>query len=369
MGSAVSQSSQTSVRTKRKRPKQRRKKDLQKTLEEIYGDILTKEEITQYYNLYSSPKLIEECFFDFETLYEKLLDENGEVRKLKVNLAVINIQKWTESKLKTMVVSNVLRVKEGETLGFGLVHVAVLLGQHIVHWFDDGLVHLTPIKSANPNVAIELGELDIEEKCDQDKIKQFCYVISEYNTKMVYNNRSCNCHHFVRDCINALDLEFSSIMKGQLGSYLRRVRNGKLINEREFKNPITSEKIVFTSHRHLDEYVSHLLSKHPKFKEEHPYDYRLLKAFDRGYWMGHLRDRHENAKPENEDATPVWNEMFLPLFRVDPTMHTHGGNDKKMVEFELDEIDNDHSKREHYYSVVACPFGDPAHTGCFLPLD
>ncbi|EFC38267.1 predicted protein [Naegleria gruberi] len=368
MGSAISHQPTSKEDKKiKKKVKKKKQKDLQKSLEASLGNLVSPEEITQFFNLYSSPKLLEECFFDFETLYEKLLDNNGEVRKLKVNLAVINIQKWCESRLKTRLVANVLRVTERKKLGFGLVHVAILLGQYIIHWFDDGLVHLTPIKSSHPNLAVEVGELDIEEKKDQEKIKQLCFVISEYNTKMVYNNRNCNCHHFVRDCISALDLNFSSIMKGQLGNYLRRIRNGKLLTEREFCNPITQERVLFNTHKQLDEYVIDLLTKHPSFKEEHPYDFELLKAFDRGFWMGHLKDKHEKLK-QAEGLHYTWNEIFLPLIKQEEKEEIEKLPDVEETAETETIVCSSFVHSIIFHENYVCPFGDPHTVGCFLDV-
>jgi len=332
------------------------------------GAVLSKEEINQYICLYSSPKLIEEYFFDFETLYEKLLDEEGEVRKLKVSLAIINLERWSKSRLKTRVAANMLMFTEKSKLGFGLVHVAILIGQYIIHWFDDGLVHMTPIRSAHPNVAVEVGELDIQEVTDFERIKSLCYVISEYNTKMIYNNRSCNCHHFVRDCFHAMGFNLSCIMKGQLGSYLQKVRSGKLINEKVFINPITGRKTTFNSHQQLDEYTLDLFKKEPDFEELYPYDYKLLKSFDRGFWMGHLKDIH-NSHNVNIEEEMMWNEAFLPLMRRDEheskcEYHIH---EKHSVELELEDLPSFKVKPVRH--IVVCPFGDPTETGCFLSVD
>jgi hypothetical protein len=61
--------------------------------------------------------------------------------------------------------------------------------------------------------------------------------------------------------------------------------------DKEFleKFSIKSKEIEFKSHEELDHFVSDLFKVEEDFKEKYPDHYGLLKAFDRAFWLRHLK--------------------------------------------------------------------------------
>ncbi|KAL9643628.1 hypothetical protein ABK040_010240 [Willaertia magna] len=490
-------------------------KDLRKILEHVIVEPSSGSttDISHYIALYTSPEQIEKYFFNYENLYEKLLDDQtGELRKLKVQIVIVDLDGWKNRRKLSWFASKILkftkRKKEDERLvdqlllkkasrkgerkklkaekayisnnrgisigsnneeeeeierklekrgsatssvlsafedeimmnsttltsntlpynvnnnnttlrtndvtlilkdeeekisnsdnkkkkskekkkmkildeslmdSFGLVHTAIQISQYIIHWVDDSLVHISEVKSTNPNAVIEIGELDIEK--DTDKIHNLCQIIALYNQRKTYSNLHCNCHHFVHDCLDVLGMSqhLMGVMtddspNNQLGKYLRNLRNGKNLHKRVFIHPITKEKIKFKTHSQLDEYCIKLFKEIPNFKEEYPNTYALLKAYDRGFWLGHLKDRlifDKLPKGLNREEFK-WNEEFLPLFinvNNNENLITANDHDIDIQSFEDTSSDDLHDHKYGFNGTLGCPFGDPVLDGSFLTLD
>jgi hypothetical protein len=129
---------------------------------------------------------------------------------------------------------------------------------------------------------------------------------------------------------------------GQLGHHIKGLRNGN--TNKSFRDPTTKKKITFETHSQLDIFCSELFAKHggiDAFEKEHPQDFALLKAFDRGFWLGHLKDRF--SKKHRSEYT----QHFCPHSDHDTGMHF-----KQVV----NQIVGD----------LACAFGDPNETMSML---
>jgi hypothetical protein len=189
-------------------------------------------------------------------------------------------------------------------------------------------VHITATKASTPNCAIDVGTLNIDDGGDKYKLSRLCEVIADYNANRQYHNINCNCHQFTDDCMNALQM--SGEFEGQLGHYVKGLRNGN--TNRTFIDPTTKKKNTFDTHRELDIYCSNLFAKYGdriSFETNYPQDYALLKSFDRGFWLGHLKDRF--SKKHRSEYT----QHFVP--------HT-----------------------DHDTGELDCPFEDPTETMSML---
>jgi hypothetical protein len=173
-----------------------------------------------------------------------------------------------------------------------------------------------------------VGTLNIDVEGDKTKLSRLCEIIADYNANRQYHNINCNCHQFTDECMNVLNM--SGEFEGQLGKYVKGLRNGSII--KTFIDPVSKKKISFDTHRELDIFCSNLFTEHGDriiFETKYPQDYSLLKAFDRGFWLGHLKDRF-SKKHRSEYV-----QHFVP--------HTN-----------------------HDTGELDCPFGDPTETMSML---
>lgn len=75
---------------------------------------------------------------------------------------------------------------------------------------------------------------------------------------------------------------------------------------------LKKKSVVFKTHKELDLFAKELFAVDTDFQINHKYEYYLLKAYDRAFWMRHL-------KPANE-STPVDKEKYEPLEEEDGTL-------------------------------------------------
>lgn len=53
-----------------------------------------------------------------------------------------------------------------------MVHAAVQVGPFLLHWFDTSLVYVKELQSQEALLAVDIGQLDITEERDVQKLKQ-----------------------------------------------------------------------------------------------------------------------------------------------------------------------------------------------------
>lgn len=255
----------------------------------IESNIPDKSALDELVKVLGSEDAIASKFLNSEQIKVFLKD-----KPCKVKLVVVDLEKWHDHRVLAYVVGNI-----SDMLGFttyGLVHVGVQIGAYIVHWFNDSLVHFTDIASGSALLAADIGELNLNDLGDAAKLREVATICKDYNTTKKYDNKSCNCHTFVDDVLDTLQMKKDQVFEGQIGDYLKRLRTNVLA--KEFIDPITKEKKIFNKHCELDDYVNQLLKQlnmtKEQFETENPGDYSLLKAFDRAFWLGKY---HEDKKP------------------------------------------------------------------------
>ena len=106
------------------------------------------------------------------------------------------------------------------------------------------------------------------------------------------------------DILHRLKIEFD--FKGPIKNYLtKQIRTKgqssiKFKPEKEFleKFTIKTKEVEFKTHKELDQFVIDLIKTDENFKENYPDHYGLLKAFDRAFWLRHIK------YPENDKYPP-----------------------------------------------------------------
>lgn len=56
------------------------------------------------------------------------------------------------------------------------------------------------------------------------------------------------------------------------------------------KYGLKSDSYVFQTHTQLDMFVQQLIDMNSMFSIEHPHEWKLLKAFDRAFWLRYLKN-------------------------------------------------------------------------------
>jgi len=102
----------------------------------------------------------------------------------------------------------------------------------------------------------------------------------------------------------------------------KRKSEGAIV--KAFQHPETQANIIFTSHEMLDDYVKLLQTNIPDFKTKYPAHFKLLQAFDAGYWVN-----------ETEDEVAASKKRQCPFSKVaamhSTVEHHEVKNDKKVL--------------------------------------
>ncbi|KAL9654598.1 hypothetical protein ABK040_006660 [Willaertia magna] len=300
------------------------KKDIKTILKETFNNV-NDSVLDKYVTYYTDKESLKNKYFNFDSID----DFNF---KVKCKLVLIDIEEYLNNKWKARLLTNIIKLR-GNSSHFGLIHSGISIGSYMIHWFDNSLVTLNKT-TKNPNCVVDLGELDLRVEEDVEKLDKLCELIVDYNVNRMYSPLKLNCQHFVIDCMRVLKMEKE--FGGQLGEYFKSIKDGNL-STKFFINPITQERVEFLSHRQLDLYCRELFEKNPNFYKDYPNDYALLKAYDRGYWVGHVKDVFIKKVPR-----VAWEDKYIPLKGKDL------GNN------------------QYHDDVCLCCFNDPTSTGSVL---
>ena len=218
---------------------------------------------------------------DDEPLPENYFAEFTDINEIE-NLLFGNIlEDYEYFVIRLYVVKQELKTMGQKLKGFlakfvtdiGLSHIAVQINDKMVHWFDVGLVIVTPFEGSNASAVFypqkDGDEIPCIENTEENR-KKICEVILEYNCNKKYNQKNDNCQNFVEDIFDALKLDSDfKKMKGHVGDYLKFI-TGKGKNEKYFACIVDSKqnilmdkkkKLVFKTHEELDEWTVNNLEK------------------------------------------------------------------------------------------------------------
>eukprot|EP00761_Pharyngomonas_kirbyi_P013341 gb/GECH01013369.1/.p1 GENE.gb/GECH01013369.1/~~gb/GECH01013369.1/.p1 ORF type:complete len:609 (+),score=183.01 gb/GECH01013369.1/:1-1827(+) len=209
---------------------------------------------------------------------------------------------------------------------FGMFHTAICVGPWYIEWNTSEI--------CTPRVPVSNAALitaDIEGIAVNDDFETVRRKLAEeicfWNTNKGYKNSGGNkkyvgnCQDFVEAIMDKLGV--NPDWKGTaLGDYFESMkRKGTCRMEfrvtRDFQEQmqIPSGKfgmekntIAFDNHRQLDEFVRYCIKAQPTFGQHcFIYEYRLLKGFDRAFWLRHYRKPNDDRfkpleKEEDDDA-------------------------------------------------------------------
>jgi len=105
---------------------------------------------------------------------------------------------------------------------------------------------------------------------------------------------------------------------------------------------VREKKVKFETHEELDQFVLSLgedfygETRDPKWKDE----YILLKSFDRGFWLRHIR-KEDDQSEAGKQCRPLFRTVTVPDFSL-------GGSVEKEI------------------LIHSCPFNDPRESGSIL---
>jgi len=282
----------------------------------------------------------------------ELIDEEKVLlneRKLKVKFIVSyrHITKTEE------VFSGILGIFQKN---YGPVHTCIQIGPYVLHFFNNGLVHIGTFKTANALLALDVCEFEFkrEEGKRFDKtISAIIELVEDYNMNKEYNLVNCNCQHFVDDILAilgihslekyfkkkemALDIKKVEKYTNMITKENDRILFRKLKVTYLFNTMIKESKLLFDTHVKLDVFVDRLMNDlYPDkdredairiFQNEFPIQYDILKSCDRAFWL----------KFEND------------LYKIENTVYIDKSN------CNYPHIDDN--------AICQCPFDSPVLTG------
>ncbi|KAF0984907.1 hypothetical protein FDP41_000806 [Naegleria fowleri] len=201
----------------------------------------------------------------------------------------------------------------------GMFHSAVIVGPWKFEWIDASLCVPKKLVASAALVACDLTtELSVSNCNINEMVDKIADVIIKWNTKMTYKNRGGekgkegNCQDFVDEILEAVGVDKKAIYQGAMGAYFERLKKkGKggmkfFMDDnfrKKFNIPAQQKNVKFKTHTQLDQFVQQLLDIDPVFELNHPYDFQLLKSFDRALWLRHL------AKPKIPEWEPLREEV------------------------------------------------------------
>ncbi|KAL9653063.1 hypothetical protein ABK040_006283 [Willaertia magna] len=187
---------------------------------------------------------------------------------------------------------------------FGLTHASLLIGQWRIDWYNSSIVSIrsneSQIFAKNSIAAMDLGNLRSVQEIE-NAFNQISKIACEYNATKVYDRKKCNCHHFVKDIMKALNLQIPE--KGPFKQYFKALKKGetrrlykysatlkglvktKVGFQDKYQQYYKTDEIEFTERKQVDDFAWWLNSLDYFNTEDGKLDFPLLKGFDRSFVM------------------------------------------------------------------------------------
>jgi len=166
----------------------------------------------------------------------------------------------------------------------GVVHTAVQIGPIILEWNDSSI--LIPCETNQWASSKVLLALDMKTLTLENFFKNFIGPVSEviatWNGTYMYNEYTNNCQLFTEEVLKALNIE--NVFTGKIKKFLDSISTADtmdLVFKHKFDND--PREYEFRTHAELDEVCHQKLIASNTESE----DYRLLKAYDRVFWLRH----------------------------------------------------------------------------------
>jgi len=249
--------------------------------------------------------------------------------EIPVRLIITEILNSQSQKTLRSLLSPITSAVPSLSQEFGMFHTALVVGPWYIEWTDSSLciprkIHSgAAILSADVDpVNVSLGE-GVENSLTlmADKLAD---IICEWNIAKIYKNYSigtkkeneANCQEFVDTVLAAMNTKIN--VEGAFKDFVSKMKtHGKCELEYEpgpdviAKCKLESKVYKFQSHKELDEFALMISKSYPFFKMEFKHDWRLLKAFDRAFWLRHFK------QPKDDAHKPLYggpyNELLCPF--------------------------------------------------------
>eukprot|EP01080_Neovahlkampfia_damariscottae_P001184 gene1184-10698_t len=245
---------------------------------------------------------------DEEEIFEdsELFSKTNE--KIKIKLVITEIAKTNKDKTIRKILSPFASTFDLSPQ-CGMFHSALSIGPWYLEWTNRALCVPKKIYSQAALICVDIDN-DLEVVDVDFVIEKITEVIARWNVLHPYDKKENNCQAFVDDILLSLDIDPHLKFKGQLGSYVKKLRTkGECKIEYDIPSVIREKcgfkhkTISFQNHKELDEFLKEVIDKFPKFLEDYrKTDAALLKSFDRAFWLRHYRDK------KNADWQPLKEE-------------------------------------------------------------
>jgi hypothetical protein len=266
-------------------------------LKKIYltdGTVEDEQALKKLATLYTSKHLIRDHFLS-------CLEETTD-RRLSVKIIITELSDGTVAKSFRKILSHTTEARKQK---YGMFHTAVSIGPLYLEWVNNGLVIPRICRSRRALIAADLDEM-ILLSSNNNAMDRIAEVISRWNGHYQYNQRSSNCQHFVDDLLNTIRGTDTPYINSEdpLSQFLTSMRNNGSSDLQFTMSPrlqllskSTSPIIKFKTHNELDLFLNKVTmdlegSNYLRNDEYGKLELRLLKSFDRAFWLKRDDSKH-----------------------------------------------------------------------------
>jgi hypothetical protein len=246
----------------------------------------------------------------------------------------------------------------------GLFHTALIIGPWYLEWNDSSLCIPRKCTSRMAFLTADVGEIESKENIEKISEKLSKIIVS-WNENVLYSNKESknhgNCQTFVESVLHQLGMSFKP--SGSLHHFIERIKqtgSSKLVfpAHKSFKEKFDLEQddYIFNTHIELDQFVHKLNSIDLEFEFHHKDEYKLLKSFDRAFWLNYTYSMSHLTKDESV-LEILESSNLKPSGEVDEKIR-HLKEHIKIQKQLIDET-KPFPKDEDSFN---CPFDDPNKT-------
>ncbi|KAL9643326.1 hypothetical protein ABK040_014781 [Willaertia magna] len=241
-----------------------------------------------------------------------------------------------------------------QQMEYGMFHTALIIGPWYIEWGDSSIAVVRAKSSAKAVFAVDVCKITTLEQVAKtiDKIASIC---AHWNAHKMYDNKTCNCQHFVMSVLDYLGIrnDLEKNLRGPLRVYMDRLKNDGVCDMRyhldptikelilnsdcsdQLKKMVSGKSIVFTTHKLLDEFVLTVQKHKPLyFDSTGKLEYMLLKSFDRAFWL-RAQSSKEQSNPNVLPMMDEYGESLCPFNNIDQNNNTVVGKDYEVEEVKI----------------------------------